>query len=299
MSDARARALRGHGAMLLFSALVAGSFPLGAAAANDIDPAALTAARFAVAAGIVGAGVWATGGTGGALTRAPWRWALLGGVFAIYFVLMFEGLRTAAPVSAAAVFTLTPPLAALFGWLLLRQAVTPVIAAALALGGAGALWVVFRGDIGALLALAVGRGEAVYLLGCVAHAAYTPLVRRVNRGERAAVSTFATLLAGTAILAVLGAPAILATSWAELPARVWVAIGYTAVFASAATFTLLQYASLRLPASKVMAYTYLVPAWVVAWSAALGTAAPPASVVPGLVLTVAALALLLRPGRGD
>ncbi|MFO6464715.1 DMT family transporter [Jannaschia sp. KMU-145] len=285
---------RGHAAMLLFSALVAGSFPLGAAAANDIAPAALNAVRFALAAGIIGIAVAARGGVPRAALSAPWRYGVLGGVFGLYFVLMFEGLKTAAPVSAAAVFTLTPILAAVFGWLLLRQITTPRIAAALALGAAGALWVIFDADWATLRAFAVGRGEWIYFWGCVAHAIYTPLVRRLNRGESALVFTFGTLVAGAVLIGIAGSSAIAATDWGALPARVWIAIGYTAVFASAATFTLLQYASLRLPASKVMAYTYLVPAWVTVWELALGRAPPPAGVLAGLALTLVALGLLLR-----
>ena len=41
--------------MLAFSALVAGSFSLGALAAPLIDPAALTVPRFALAGALVGA----------------------------------------------------------------------------------------------------------------------------------------------------------------------------------------------------------------------------------------------------
>lgn len=285
--------------MLLFSALVAGSFPLGAAAANDIAPLALNAVRFGLAAAIIGAAVLWRGGVPRAAFAAPWRYALLGGIFASYFVLMFEGLKTAAPVSAAAVFTLTPPMAALFGWLLLRQRTGPRIAAALALGGAGALWVIFEADWRSLRAFAPGRGEAIYLAGCAAHAVYTPLVRRLNRGESALVFTFGTLLAGGGALVLVGAPAILATDWTALPARVWVAIVYTGVFASAATFVLLQFATLRLPVAKVMAYTYLVPAWVAAWGLALGIAPPPPAVLAGVLLTVGALALLLRDDPAD
>ena len=45
----------GHLAMLAFSALVAGSFSLGALAAPLISPAALTVARFGLAGALVGA----------------------------------------------------------------------------------------------------------------------------------------------------------------------------------------------------------------------------------------------------
>ena len=40
--------------MLVFSALVAGSFSLGSMAANEIAPAALNAVRFAIAAVVIG-----------------------------------------------------------------------------------------------------------------------------------------------------------------------------------------------------------------------------------------------------
>ena len=62
---------------------------------------------------------------------------MLGGLFAIYFILMFEGLKTAPPVAAAAVFTLTPVMSAGFGWLLLRQVTTGWIALALSVGAGG------------------------------------------------------------------------------------------------------------------------------------------------------------------
>lgn len=285
---------QGHLAMLMFSALVAGSFPLGAAAANHISPLALNAVRFVVAAGIIGTLVALRGGVPRAALASPWRYALLGGIFSVYFVLMLEGLKTAAPVSMAAVFTLTPVMAAGFGWVLLRQGVTRRIAVALALGAAGALWVIFDADPGALLAFDVGRGEAVFFVGCAAHALYTPLVRRLNRGESALVFTFGTLVAASVLLGLVAAPSIAATDWTALPASVWVAILYTGVFASAATFTLLQFASLRLPSSKVMAYTYLVPAWVTVWGVALGAPLPPAVLLPGVGLTGLALLLLLK-----
>ena len=285
---------RGHLAMLAFSALVAGSFSLGALAAPHVDPAALSAVRFLLAGGLVGAAALATTGLPRSTWVAPWRYLVLGGLLAGYFVLMFQGLKTAAPVPTAAVFTLTPVMAAGFGWLFLRQRLTGRMALALAIGAAGALWVIFRADLGALLALEIGRGEVGYFWGCVAHAAYTPLVRKLNRGETPVAFTFGMMLAGTGMLTLYAWPAIRATDWAALPGIVWVTLVYVAVAASAVTFVLLQYATLRLPAAKVMAYTYLVPSWVILWEIALHGAVPPGLVVAGVALTALALWLLLK-----
>lgn len=293
-SSWRASEWRGHGAMLLFSALVAGSFSLGALAANEIAPAALNAVRFFIAAVLIGCVALATTGIRRRDMQAPWRYAVLGGLFAIYFVLMFEGLKTAEPVSTSAVFTLTPVMSAAFGYLLLRQHMTRRIALGLAVGGAGALWVIFRADLQALLDFRIGTGELIYFWGCVAHAVYTPMVRKLNRGEPAVVFTFGMLVAGFFILLVWGWQDLGATDWAALPAIVWITILYTAVFASSATFVLLQFAALRLPSSKVMAYTYLTPSWVILWEIALGKGAPPALILPGIGLSVFALILLLK-----
>lgn len=285
---------RGHLAMLAFSALVAGSFSLGVLAAPHIDPGALSVVRFVLAGVLVGAAAQATTGIPWQAFRAPWRYVVLGGLLASYFVLMFEGLKTAPPVSAAAVFTLTPLMAAGFGWLTLRQGLTGRMVLALAIGGLGALWVIFRADLGALMAFEIGRGEAIYFLGCVAHAAYAPLVRKLNRGEPAVVFTFGMMLAGTLLLALYAWPAVLATDWAALPGIVWITLVYVAVAASALTFVLLQYATLRLPAAKVMAYTYLVPSWVILWEIALHGMVPPGLVLVGVGLTMLALWLLLK-----
>ncbi len=287
-------ATKGHLAVLLFSTLVAGSFALGGIVANDIAPTALNAARFVIASVLIGAAALATGGIPRASWQAPWRYLVLGGLFAVYFVLMFEGLKTAPPVSTAAVFTLTPVITAVVSFFLLRQITTLWMALALAVGGAGALWVIFRADLAALLAFEIGQGEVIFFVGCVAHAIYTPMIRKLNRGERPLVFSFGTICAGLLVLIAWGWSDIRATAWLSLSPIVWVTILYVAICASAITFVLVQFASMRLPSAKVMAYTYLTPSWVILWEIGLGNGAPPVAVLLGVALTVVALLMLLR-----
>jgi drug/metabolite transporter (DMT)-like permease len=212
----------------------------------------------------------------------------------LYFVLMFEGLKTAAPVSAAAVYATTPLLSAVFGYLLLSQSPSARMLLAMTMGALGALWVIFRADLGALLAFEIGRGEAIYFIGCLAHSLYVPLVRVLNRGEGALIFTFGTILGGTIVLVGYGWPALRATDWMSLPVISWVVIGYTAVFATAASFVLTQYAAMHLPAANVMAYTYLVPIWVIIWQLVLVADLPPRMVFLGVMIIVMALIAMLR-----
>ena len=280
--------------MLMFSLGVAGSFSLGSLVANEISPLALTAARFTLGAAIIGAVIAATRTFRVAYARGSWRYFLTGGLMAIYFVLMFEGLKTASAVSIAAVFTLTPILSAVFGRILLGQVTSLHMGLALAIGGCGAIWVIFRAEIEDLLSFRIGIGEAIFFFGCVAHALYTPLARKLSRGEPPFIFVLGMLTSGAILLIVIAWNDLISTDWLALPLIVWITLAYITVIASILTFAAVAYATLRLPSAKVMAYTYLTPSWVIIWEAALGHGLPKPAILAGVLATVAALAMLLR-----
>lgn len=286
-----------HLAMLAFSALVAGAFALGVRIANDITPAALMVVRFAIAAALL---VWLTGTHKVAnllKTGRLWRFVVLGSCLAFYFILMFEGLKIAGSVSMAAVFTLTPILSGVFGYFLLRQSQSFTSWLALAVGGVGAIWVIFSGSLARFLAFDVGAGEMMFFFGVVAHAVYTPMVRMLNSDAHPLPFTALTTVGALIVLLVYGTGDVLRTDFTALSLQVWAVTFYLAIFASAVTFLLLQFAALHLNSANVMAYTYLVPTWVILWELALGGALPVPQIWGGVALTIAAMLVLLRKVR--
>lgn len=282
----------GHSAMMLFATLIAGSFSFGAMAVPHIGPAPLNAVRFVVGASVMGVIAWQLTRTVPKWPEAPWRFLVLGALMGVYFVTMFVALSMTSPVSVGAVFTLNPFFSAIWGWIFLRQAPRPIVVLSLGVAGAGALWVIFRGDIQAMLDLRLGRGELIYLVGVISHSAYAPLMRRFSRGEPLAVSTFWSLAATALCVSLYGWSDIGSTDWASLPAIVWLVIGYLAVFTTAATLFLLQFASMRLPAAKVFAYGYLTPALIIALEGVLGHGWASLQVMAGALLIVAGLIVL-------
>jgi len=129
------------------------------------------------------------------------------------------------------------------------------------------------------------------------HALYIPLVPYLNRGEHVLVFTFGTMLGGAIVVGAFGLPRIAAADWGSMPPLVWMVLGYLVIFASGTSIALVQFASFRLKAAKVMAYTYLIPSWVILWELALVGAVPPAILLPGVGLTIIALTVLLREDR--
>lgn len=284
----------GHLAMILFAGLIAGSFSLGSIISPHIASAPLNAIRFLIASILMGAAGFLLFRHAMRWPREPWRFLILGSLMGAYFVTMFIGLATANPVSMGAVFTLNPLLSAGFGYLLLGQKPRPVVLASLLIAAAGAVWVIFRGDPARLAAFDIGRGELIYLCGVICHSAYAALMRKFSRGEPVVVSTFWSLAATLLSIAAYGlwTGDIASTRWGSLPAIVWFAIAYLAIFTTAVTQFLLQFSSLRLPAAKVFAYGYLTPAFIIVLEGLLGHGWAGALVMTGALITVMGLVVM-------
>ena len=77
-----------------------------------------------------------------------------------------------------------------------------------------------------------------------------------------------------------------------MPPVVWITIFYLAIVTTAITFFLLQFAAQRLPASKVMAYGYLMPCFVILYEGLSGHGWPAPAVAAGALVTAMALVVL-------
>ncbi len=285
--------LRGHLAMILFTALVSGSYSFGALAAPHIAPGAVNAMRFAVGIGFMAAAVALLLRGRVPAPSASWRYLLLGGLMAVFFITMFIALGLTDPVSTGAVFTLMPIMSAIFGYFLLGQIPRPIVVASLVVAALGSIWVIFGGDVAAIRSFDIGRGEMIFFVGVICHALYSPLVKKLNDGrEPLAVFTLYTMMGTGLCIAIYGAREVLETDWAGLPPVVWLAIGYLAIFTSAGTTYLVQYGAMRLPAAKVMAYTYLSPCFIIIYEGLLGHGWPSLGVLAGAVVIMLGLLVM-------
>ena len=278
--------------MLLFSLCVSVSYILGAMVANDVEPGAITAARFLIGAIIMGALLFISKNLKREDFKKPWRFLILGLSIVIYFVLMFEALKTASSLSLAVVFTLTPFIALFFEYFL-KKKVTLKAFLAISLGAMGAIWIIFEGNLQNLITFRIGYGELLFFWGCVGHALYAILIPILNKGENAASQTLGTLSAGFLLLILIFTNDIVETKWLSLSPLAWITIIYLATIATAFTFFLIQFAAKRISASKVMAYTYAVPFWVALGEIIINSSFPDTNIILGGVIIAFALLMLI------
>ena len=253
----------GHMAMLLFSLLVSGSFVLGSIIANLISPDLVTFLRFLIAFIAIAILILYQSKFCFLKYLSIGRSLILGALISIYFITMFEGLKTASSTSMAVVFTLTPLLAGFFDLIFSNRVMSKKVWITVVVAAIGALWIIFDGNIQNFINFKVGYGEKLFFIGCICHALYAALIPKFNNGEPAIIQTFGTLISGIIILGLFSNKEIIYYGWIDFPVIVLLTILYLAIFATAASFFLIQYSAVRLSSIKVMAYTYAVPIWVV------------------------------------
>lgn len=165
---------------------------------------------------------------------------------------------------------------------------------AFALGGIGVLWVIAGGDLGLLLTMRWNKGDLIFLGGCAALGLYTPLVKLLHRGEAMSLMTFWVLVSGLLWLVLLTGPEIFSIDFTSVPLKAWLGVVYLAIFTTVVSFFLTQYSVLYLGPTRVAAYSYLYPTFVLVLNFLLGHGFPPVDVLPGILIVLAAMVVILR-----
>ncbi|WP_420208181.1 DMT family transporter [Candidatus Electronema sp. JC] len=283
-----------HALMLLAAMLIATSFTVSKAVADGMDPAVLTLLRFVLAALLfLPLTAWRDG------LRLPiWRqlfgYACISFTLTGFFWLMYLSLRTTTALNTGVIFTLVPGISGLYSAVLLRERLGRSRLLAMIPATVGAIWVLFHGSMERLLAFDLNPGDPLFFLSCLLMAFYTPLVKLFHRDEPMSVMTFWILVTGSGWLLLLAGPRLPQVPWHDISLTVWAGTAYLAVFCTIITFFLSQYCTLRLGPTRVMAYSYLYPPFILFVEWLCGHPLPPAQVLPGLVLIVAAMLIVQR-----
>jgi len=283
-----------HCLMLLAAIIVSSSFTVGKAITQGLEPSVLLLVRYLVAVVCLSPIVAVNHGF---TLPSFWRlggYSLISASTVGFFWCMFESLRYTDALNTSVIFTLVPGISGIYSAVFLKERLGRGRLWALFFGMIGALWVIFRGDPKRLLALDVNYGDLLFLAGCFMMAAYTPLVKRMHRQESMVIMTFWVLVTGSVWLLLLAFSGLGAVDWQGVEMQVWVGIVYLAVFSTIITFYLTHISTLYLGPTRVMAYSYFYPAFVLIINWGLGKGLPPAIILPGVAVVTLATVVLQR-----
>lgn len=268
--------------------LVSTSFVVGKEITAGLDPAVLTLVRFLLATVFLFPYVQKNHGL-------QFSWSLVGRCSVIslslvaFFYSMFLSLRYTSALNTSVIFTLVPSISGLYAMFLVKERLTRAKMVALFCGMVGAVWVIFRGDPGQIIAMQWNKGDVIFLAGCFAMGLYTPLVRLFTRQESMVVMTFWILVTGSIWLLLLSGQRLAIVEWQLVPGKIWLGICYLAMFTTVITFFLTQYSISYLGPTRVMSYSYLYPSLVLLLDIFMGKGLPELKVVPGVLVVLIAM----------
>ena len=291
-----------HGSMTICALLVSTSFMVGKAISPLLDPVVITLIRFVLAVLFFAPYIVKKYGIRFPGWVALTRYAMISAHLIGFFWLMFLALRYTSPLNTGAIFTTVPGISGIYSALLIRERLGISRILALLLAMTGALWVIFEGDVQRMLTLRYNLGDIFFFAGCLLMAAYTPLVKKLHRGEPMAIMTFWILVTGALWLCVFTLFSPPSVAFASVPGKVWLGIAYLAFFTTIVTFFISQWATLRIGPTRVMAYSYLYPPCIVALEWALQHKVPAWQTVAGIVIILPAMILVQNEtaaGRGS
>jgi len=287
-----------HCLMLAASVIVSSSFTVGKAITHGLEPSVLLLVRYVVAVLCLAPVVIMNHGFSLPSARRLGGYSLISASTVGFFWCMFESLRYTNALHTSVIFTLVPGISGVYSAIFLKERLGRGRLWALFFGMVGALWVIFQGDIDRLLGLEVNYGDLLFLAGCFMMAAYTPLVKKLHRQESMVVMTFWVLATGCVWLLLLASVSLGAVDWQGVETKVWAGIVYLAVFSTIITFYLTHISTLYLGPTRVMAYSYFYPAFVLVINWGLGKGLPPVIILPGVaVVTLATFVLQRESGR--
>jgi drug/metabolite transporter (DMT)-like permease len=211
-----------------------------------------------------------------------------------YFWAMFEALRYTTPLNTAITYTVVPLFSAVYGIFLLKERVSFVKFAVLFAAMLGAVWVIIDGSLSRLAELDFNKGDLIFLAGCLCIGLYSPLSKKLHKTEPTPVLTLWTMITGTVWLLLIANVKILKINFSALDTAFFAGVAYITVFATIATFFIVQYSSKKLPVSEVMSYIYLTPVFVIIIQALIGKGLPHTAVIPGVAASVVATFYFLR-----
>ena len=283
-----------HCLMLMASVIVSSSFTVGAAITHGLEPSVLLLVRYVVAVLCLAPVLLYNHGLAMPTARQLGGYSLISASTVGFFWCMFEALRYTDALNTSVIFTLVPGISGIYSAVFLKERLGSNRLWALFFGMAGALWVIFRGDLNRLLGLQVNYGDLLFLAGCFMMAAYTPLVKRLHQQESMVVMTFWVLATGVGWLLILSFGGLGEVNWQGVEIKVWAGIVYLAIFSTIITFYLTHIATLYLGPTRVMAYSYFYPAFVLAINWGFGKGLPPAIILPGVAIVTLATVVLQR-----
>ncbi|WP_143870718.1 DMT family transporter [Catenovulum sediminis] len=286
--------LKHHLQVLLATVLVAGSFISAEFLAPYSNPIALTLLRFILAAALLAPFALYKKEDRAQFIKTLPRASIISLFYSLFFILMFEALKTTSSLNVSTLYTLIPFITGLLCICVFKQKMTLQVSAIYLMGALATCWVVFQGDIQLIKSFRLNTGDILFLQACLSMCCYSMAMKLLYRNDNKWLLVFCTLLSGAiwmfVALMIMGKP----LDWQQLDLPAYYHMAYLVIGTTIVTVYLYQTATVALGPKKVMAYVYLSPAIVAGLGYLINDVSLNPIIIPGILISCTATLLLQK-----
>jgi drug/metabolite transporter (DMT)-like permease len=190
-----------------------------------------------------------------------WKIIALLGVLGVgaFNTLVYFGLGTTTATNALLLNSAIPVLIVLIGWLFLRQRVTALQAAGIAMSMAGVSAIVFKGDWRGLVQLQLNPGDVWVFIAMIDWAVYTVLLRKRPSDIGPLAFLAATMIAGLAAISPFYAMELASGARPQFTAVSIAAMAYVGVFPSVLAYLFWNRAVAEVGGRRSGIFIHLMP----------------------------------------
>ena len=286
-----------HLLVLLATALVAGSFLASEKLAGITHPISLTLLRFIGASLILLPIV---------LYKTKWRVKVLSTLpramiislfYSIFFLTLFESLKTTTSLNTGALFTLVPLITALLSILAFKESISKRQVVVYIIGAIGSCWVIFGGSLELLLSFSINKGDLIFLVGVFFMACYSIAMKYLYRNDAMIVLVFCILLGGSfwMLLALLFTNQPL--QWGLIQGNSILYMLYLIIGATLFTVYLYQITAVKLSPRQMSSFIYLTPVLIMALVYIIDGVSVSIRIIPGILISLFATFLLQKNSK--
>lgn len=251
--------LQAHLYVLLATFLVAGSFIASQPLANAINPFSLTLFRFLFSLLLLAPFILIQKSLREKIIATMPRAMAISFFYSLYFMALFESLKTTTVLNTGTLYTLVPLMTAILAFFVFKEKISFNKFLVYIIGLIGTLWVVFKANIELLINFSLNSGDYIFLVGALSMCCYSISLKYFYKQDNIFVLVFCTLLGGciwlTVAILLLNQP----LHWELIRGDLFYNMLYLIIGTTIMTLYLYQKTTVILGPTKVMSYIYLNP----------------------------------------
>ncbi|RXK01194.1 EamA family transporter [Arcobacter sp. CECT 8986] len=281
--------------VLLATFLVAGSFIASIDLAKVVNPISLTFLRFIGAILILLPLILSKSKYKNKVLSTLPRAMIISLFYSLYFMGMFEALKTTTALNTATLYTLVPLITAILAFFIFKDHISFKKLIVYIVGLIGTIWVIFKADISLLMNFSLNSGDYIFILGSISMCFYSICLKLLHRKDDIPiVIVFCTLIGGAIWMGIGLLIFNKSLDWNLIQGKLIYDMLYLIIGATILTIYFYQRSTVVLGPSKVMSFIYLNPVAVALLLLVLDNKAIELVVIPGIIISTIATFLIQK-----